>query len=64
MLKHYIDIFTNTYIIEDNGVIVFSIDLSKEPENPDHVRIRSANSDYKGNVRNIVVSSLEDEEFL
>lgn len=64
MLKHYIDIFTNTYIIEDNGVIVFSIDLSKDSNNPDHVRIRSANSDCRGNVRDIVVLSREDEELL
>lgn len=64
MLKHYIDIFTNTYIIEDNGVIVFSIELSQEPENPNHVRIRSANSDCTGDVRDIVVLDLEDEELL
>ena len=47
MLKHYIDIATNTYIIERDEVIVFSINLDDTPDR-DHIIIKTPNEVYAG----------------
>lgn len=51
MLKHYIDIFTNTYIIEEDGVILFSIELIGS----NRVHIRGANNIFEGDIKEAVL---------
>jgi hypothetical protein len=50
MIKHYIDIFTNTYIIEKDDVIVFSIELNKDGKD---VHIRGIKNEYIGNIEDL-----------
>lgn len=47
MLKHYIDIATNTYIIERDEVVVFSINLDDVPER-NHIIIKTPKEVYAG----------------
>lgn len=47
MLKHYIDIATNTYIIERDEVIVFSVNLDDVPGR-DHIIVKTPNEVYAG----------------
>lgn len=47
MLKHYIDIATNTYIIEKDEVIVFSVNLDNIQDRG-HIIIKTPNEVYAG----------------
>lgn len=51
MLRHYIDITDNTYIIENDGTIVFSINLTKD----DGILVRSPNDVYTGKIEDISI---------
>ena len=48
MLKHMIDLLTNTYYIIKDDIIVFSIDLKGEK-----VDIRGCVNVYKGDIENL-----------
>jgi len=50
MIKHYIDILSNTYIIEKDGVIIFSIELDSNGED---VHIRGINNEYIGDIKDL-----------
>jgi len=50
MIKHYIDILTNTYIIEKDGVIIFSIELDPNGED---VHMRGINNEYIGDIKDL-----------
>ena len=50
MIKHYIDIATNTYIIEKDDVIIFSIELDSNGED---VHVRGINNEYIGDIKDL-----------
>ncbi len=50
MIKHYIDIATNTYIIEKDDVIIFSIELDSNGED---VHMRGINNEYIGDIKDL-----------
>lgn len=57
MLKHYIDIATNTYIIEKDEVVVFSVNLD-DAQDHDHIIIKTPNEVYAGPIE--LISFKED----
>lgn len=58
MLKHYINIFDNTYYIEDNGVIIMSISLKEE----NNIEIRTPKQDIIGSVNDLHIHQVIDSE--
>ena len=48
-MEHYIDIATNTYIIERDGVIIFSVQLDEDPGRG-HIIIKTPKEVYAGPV--------------
>jgi len=55
MIKHYIDILSNTYIIEKDEVIIFSIELGSNGED---VHIRGINNEYIGDIKDLFLCYL------
>ena len=54
MLKHYINIIDNTYIIEKDDVIIFSVELDNTL---DQIVVRTPNEVYAGPVDLICFSA-------
>ena len=52
MIKHYVNYNDNIYYVEEDNIIVMSIELNKEKN---EVIIRTPNDEYYGNVREIKI---------
>lgn len=59
MLKHYINLFDNTYYIEKDEVIVFSISLDKLK---DQIEIRSIQNIFQGKVEDLLLVENKKKE--